>query len=315
MKKVPPSPMPLSLYSSVAWRHPFGLSQVCKWARDYGYDAIDVRGSSLHVPGASALHLAAFGYDMISPELIDRQGIQDLKQLLDVYRLRITTISCYAPLTWPPSAERDASLRTLRDYLALAGELGIEYVRSIGHSLPSEAEQLPQKTDLVIEGLRAMVGEAERYGVKLLIETNENTVTEKPEACLQILDRVGSPWLQLAVDPVNLMLSGIDIQRAIGLLQGHIAMVHVKNVRQVPPTPGTYAPKGHPHFIWAGLDEGDVDWRQLLPALLVNGFHGPIVYEYVNPFKGVHERFWEHLQPESSARDAAAFVRQVIPLV
>ena len=67
--------MTYSLYSSVAFKHPFGLKQAIELAGTLGYGAVDVRGFSLDVPILEERHVNAFGYDMIGPTTLDQTGI------------------------------------------------------------------------------------------------------------------------------------------------------------------------------------------------------------------------------------------------
>ena len=68
------SKVKLSLYSSAAWKHPFGLFKLMEWASEFGYDAIGIRGLSFDVPtDLTPRRLYAFGYDMIGPKFVSER--------------------------------------------------------------------------------------------------------------------------------------------------------------------------------------------------------------------------------------------------
>ena len=66
-----------------------------------------------------------------------------------------------------------------------------------------------------------------------------------------------------------------------------MAMLHVKNVRRRQPGELDYMPKDVYGYEWTELPDGDIDWKEVLAELRLGGFDGYVLYEYVNPFKGM----------------------------
>ena len=302
--------MTLSLYTSIAWRDPCALPDACAWAARYGYAAVDLRGSSLHLPLLTARGLAAFGWDMLAPELLDEEGVRRIRALLGQHGLLATALSCYAPLTLPPSAERTACVRSLEAYVRLAARLGVEAVRSIGNSrTPFDGPEVGAAAAFRwnAEGLAAVAPVARAHGVRLLIETNEGTVTESPEDCLRLRDAVG-----IVLDCANVYLAGRDPLAAVDTLAGAVDVVHVKDVRALAAGDDrpAVASGGGRRFAWTALGAGDLPWGEILRRLQRQGFTGPVVYEYANPFKGGGPVWRDLPPPEEAAANAAAALRR-----
>jgi len=102
--------MILSLYGSVSFKHPFGLSHTMDIASKLGYQAVDVRGQSLDSVRLTSKNVNAVGYDMIGPNSLDSFGIRELKAELKRKQLFISAISCYNPLTLPDGELADQSM-------------------------------------------------------------------------------------------------------------------------------------------------------------------------------------------------------------
>lgn len=90
-------------------------------------------------------------------------------------------------------------------------------------------------------------------------------------------------------------------------------MLHLKNVRRWKEQRWDYVPRGDFSYEWKSLSEGDLDWPKLLARVRTDGFNGPLVYEYVNPFKGMPLAYWDTLpEPEEAARHEAAYLRSIL---
>jgi sugar phosphate isomerase/epimerase len=89
--------------------------------------------------------------------------------------------------------------------------------------------------DLFIERVRPVVEAAEKFGQILAIEPVWKHIVYGPEQARYVLDKVGSPNLQIIFDPVNMLYPGnIDSQNEIinktfELLKDDIAVIHMKD--------------------------------------------------------------------------------------
>ena len=309
--------MKIALYGGVGWQHPFGLAKVLAWAGKYKYDGISLRGYTLDVPQRVERHYNAVGYDMISPRLVNEAGRNEFRRVLKAKKLEIACLSCYCPLTYPPGELREQSLVLNRAYIDLAAALGVLWLRSIGNVLdpvPGEALTFQEAQDLHVAALKELVPYARERGVRLIVETNENTTTSCADELLAVRDAVG-PELDLVMDGANLYMEGQDVLAEARKLAPHIAMLHVKNVRRREPGELDYLPKDVYGYEWTQLPDGDIDWNEVLGELRSGGFDGYVLYEYVNPFKGMPRAYWHLLpDPEEAAKSAAKFLRHIMGL-
>ena len=306
--------MKLALYGGVGWQHPFGLAKVLAWAGKYGYHGISLRGYTLDVPRRVERHYNAVGYDMLSPRLVNEAGISEFRRVLRAKKLDIACFSCYCPLTYPPGELREQSLAINKTYIDLAAALDVLWLRSIGNVLDPipEVSLSPQEArELHVAALRELLPYAKERGVRIIVESNENTTTSNADELLAVRDAVG-PELDLVMDGANLYMEGRDVLHEARQLAPHMAMLHVKNVRRRQPGELDYMPKDVYGYEWTELPDGDIDWKEVLAELRQGGFDGYVLYEYVNPFKGMPRAYWHLLpDPESAAKSAAEYMRSL----
>ena len=82
--------------------------------------------------------------------------------------------------------------------------------------------------DACVAALRRLAPNAERAGVVLALESYLSA-----DELLKILDRVGSPSVQIYYDVANSQAAGLDIAREIPLLGKRIAEIHAKDTKDL----------------------------------------------------------------------------------
>jgi sugar phosphate isomerase/epimerase len=304
------------LYGSIAWRHPFGFRQVIDWAKRFGWSAVDARGISLDIPGDITQRVNAFGYDMLGPRQIRKSARRDLRQYLHDAGLSLLGIYCSSPVNLPGDLGR-ACRDLFRDYLHLGADLGVQWIRSINNTTADGSgsrmsdDEAYQRT---ADGLREVAPLANDLGICLLLENNENTTTSDAESMLR-LQRDVADICQVGItyDPVNAYFQGRDVEQGFDTLAGKIDILHVKNVKRFREHRWDYVPRGDFSYQWTGLADGDLQWVDLLAKAKKQGFEGPVVYEYVNPFKGMPPAYWDSLpEPEESAQREVEFLKGIL---
>jgi sugar phosphate isomerase/epimerase len=126
-----------------------------------------------------------------------------------------------------------------------------------------------------IERLARLTELAAQADFLLLLENEKDIVTDTPERCHAVLEKVNSPCLRFAWDPANFVQVGVDgpMMRGWNLLKSYIAYVHVKDALL---TDGSVRPAG----------EGDGQVRELLVGLKEMGYHGVLALEPHLQFAG-----------------------------
>ena len=304
------------LYGSIAWRHPLGIGKVFDWAGQHHWDGIDARGLSFDAPGDNDARLNAFGYDMLGPRQLRASARVELRRLLEEKGLPLLGLYCASPVNLP--WELGVSCREVfAEYLHLAKDLGARWVRTINNTTfsgapkPMPAEEAYQR---MVNGLRELSGLAQDLDVGILLENNENSVTHDAASLLRLRQDLGNACrVGIAYDPVNAYFQGLDVDAGFEQLKGRIDVLHVKNVKRWTEPRWDYMPRGDFSYEWKSLADGDLDWKALLQRVRADGFDGPVVYEYVNPFKGMPLTYWDSLrEPEEAARVESEFLRQIV---
>lgn len=307
--------MQLSLYSSVARTHPFGLYQVIRWAKRFGYGQIDIRGSSLYSFAVNENSRKTLGYDMVNPSRLDTSARQDLLTALTDHGVGVSSISSYVPLTVAEPRLQDQAMAMLRTYVDLAVDLKCPAIRTYGNDVHSPDEYNEAFANHVVL-LREIAAYAATRGIDLLIETNENTVTPNLDAAFKVHDLVGARNLHVVLDLANVYFAGTplgDLDAEVHKIDERVTMLHVKNVQMTSDAEVTYQSGKGRAFVWTDLASGDLNWKTYLAHARARGFDGPIVYEYANPFKGMSEQFWDRVPPPNEAAlTAAQFLRAVV---
>ena len=306
--------MLLSLYSSVSFKHPFGLAHTISIASAIGYDAIDIRGHSLDVPIIEKRHLNAVGYDMLGPERVNTFAVNHLKEHLYENKVKISGISCYNSLTTPKGILAESSLRQFYDMIDFAAELEIPWVRLIGYNenpFKGISHSRAEAKDLFIQRVRTLCEYGSDRNVGILLENGENSIPNSSKETIEIAEKVDHPNLGIVYDVLNALFEGLDPYDELKSLDGLIDIIHVKNAKMGSNKNETYSPKTNIGFKWTLLTEGDVDYNVIMQELKKQGFDKTIVCEYANPYKGMSRSYWDEMpNPYSWAFDAFKFLKE-----
>ena len=304
--------MILSLYSSVSFKHPFGLAHTIDIAKNLGYQAIDVRGHSLHVPILEERHINAIGYDMLGPNTVDDSGLNELHKRLTSSNLSISGISCYNALTLPEGDVATQSLQYFIEMIDFAQELHIPYVRLIGYSEnPFKGYSIDKELakTLFVARIKTLCEYGKQKGVKILLENGENCIPSSVNELLEIADRVNDSQLELVFDVLNYVFEGLNPYKELKKMGNRVDVLHVKNAKFTKSTDGSYSPKSDRGFKWSYLSDGDIDYKEIFNELLKQGFNGTIVCEYANPYKGMSRDYWNSMpDPYEWAKDARDYI-------
>ena len=246
-----------------------------------------------------------------SIERLDADEVDRLRHLLDEHGLRACMLSSTVflrcrILSGPPPEAWDRRfdsipgtyaehVAALRRCLETAAALGAPLVRVFGF-WPEEGNP-DAVTEEVVTRLREAADLAARYGIVLALENCPHSHLDQTHKVLEVLEAVRSPWLRLLWDPSNAWRCGeYDLVGIIDRAMPHLAHMHLKGIRLGggPSASRAYVP----------LDEGDVDYRQLLAGVLAAGYTGVFSLEphYVRPRTG----------REGAARESMARLRRLL---
>ncbi|MBR4236443.1 MAG: sugar phosphate isomerase/epimerase [Clostridia bacterium] len=180
-----------------------------------------------------ALHKAISGF---APQLgLLNPGIcSEIKNAFEDRRLEVAVLGCYIDPACQDEKKRDYDVRRFLEHIAYCRPLGSSIVATETSSCTEEDRQVQYK--LLVESVKRMVEQAEKFGVFVGIEPVLKHTLNTPELARKLLDEVNSLNLKIVLDPINL-LSPDNIERqneiideCFELFGTEIAAVHAKDV-------------------------------------------------------------------------------------
>ncbi|WP_239004519.1 TIM barrel protein [Paenibacillus tepidiphilus] len=152
--------------------------------------------------------------------------------------IRIAVLGCYVNIVATEPAIREQALRDFAAHLRLARDFGASLVGtetgSVGQGYTTDnfTEEAFLK---VVDSVRRMVAEAERFGVTVGIEAGQNHPLHSAPLAKRLLELVPSNNLQIILDCANLMSPDNYTRQeeviceALELLDERIAVIHLKD--------------------------------------------------------------------------------------
>lgn len=195
--------MKLSL-CTISFRHQLiDLKDIAFWARDVGFQGIELWGVHARNQSPLAVHNATWmaAQGLYVPMISDYLPLHDLTALR-----RLTLSLCQKAHIW--------GARKLRTF---AGQIG-------------SANASQEDRDRVAAGLREACQIVEDHGLKLLIETHPGTLADTLASTCDLLDATNHPALSVNFDVLHVWEGGDDPMEARRILAPHIAHYHLKNI-------------------------------------------------------------------------------------
>jgi sugar phosphate isomerase/epimerase len=248
------------------------------------------------------------GYEAQRVPLYSNYQKQRVRELMDEYQVKIVAISPGLFKIPYPSRQRerfpleviDASLyikwkdsQSLLDYHCQ--ELlpaSLEYAKQIKaekvviFSFAREPNSLGFVPDEVLECLQNAAGQAQKAGIELVIEVEDQFWADTGEHTAEIIQKISHPALGVNWDAGNAYAAG-DIPFPNGYLavQKHVRHVHFKDL--VPAVNG-----GFKYVV-----NGEIDWPGQIRALAADGYQGYISVEpHMQPKVGSSKASYQRLK-------------------
>jgi sugar phosphate isomerase/epimerase len=172
-----------------------------------------------------------------------------------------------------------AQVDGVKEWIRVAAELRAPVSRIFGGHLTVEKRSDPsakaQGRQRILDGLGAVVQEAERLGLVLAIE-NHGGLPCTGEEQVEVIRALNSPSLKATVDVGNYLQGNQEGYAGTRVAAPHAAYVHFKDFKKIPAAASPFGRK----LEACGLGEGDVDHRACLDALRQAGYRGFVALEY-----------------------------------
>ena len=154
--------------------------------------------------------------------------------------IQIAVLGCYFNMIHPDHVERKKGIERFKEHIRYARDFGCSIVATETGNVNPEIiyteENFKEEPFLeVVESVRELVKEAEKFGVIVGIEAGVNHPIYSPKVMKRLLDTIDSNNLQVILDPVNLLTIETYknqeeiFQEAMDLFGDRVAIVHAKD--------------------------------------------------------------------------------------
>ena len=154
--------------------------------------------------------------------------------------VQIAVLGCYIHTIHPDKEKRQSELERFKEHIRFARDFGCSIVgtetgnvnEKTGYTVDNFEEQPFLE---VVESVRELVEEAEKFGVIVAIEAGINHPVHTAQKLRRLIDLIDSPNLQVIFDPANLLdpynyeRQEEIFQEAMDLLGDHIVIMHAKD--------------------------------------------------------------------------------------
>lgn len=225
---------------------------------------LDLHGIEVRCAEDGQMHLEALSGD-------------DVRSIRDHARAEGIEFACLTPYyrDFMTDEAAEATLDGYRLACGIARDLGCPTVRAISGSWPQEGYEYEEVFERTALGLREAGRIADEHGVTLAVETHGGQVAFSATETVEFVEAVDHPAVGVLWDPYWVHVRGEEsLGQMLSLLSPWIRHVHAKNVR--------FDDGGERHTVL--VDEGELDWREIVAGLSAIGYEGYISDEY--------EKFW-----------------------
>ncbi|MBT2653934.1 sugar phosphate isomerase/epimerase [Bacillus sp. ISL-18] len=193
--------------------------------------------------GLTSVQLAlgkSFDYMKLGPGTLSPGLAHHIGTAFARKNVQIAVLGCYFNMIHPDKKERRKGIERFKEHIRFARDFGCSIVATetgnVNPEIVYTVENFKEESFLeVVESVRELVREAEKFGVIVGIEAGVNHPIYSSEVMKRLLDMVNSNNLQVILDPVNLLT--IDtyqdqekiIQESFDLLGDRIVILHAKD--------------------------------------------------------------------------------------
>jgi sugar phosphate isomerase/epimerase len=203
------------------------------------------------VDGQVAARIAGLGFSGVGthfqgdPASIPQTELRRVRAIFADHGVRIVqSWGWQQPLIHSDESARTAAVRTLQHAIRVATDLGAAMVMTGPGSLnprgpwwPHAENHSPAAEDRLVRSLREAVAACEVHGVPIALECHVTSTLDSAERVRRVVERVGSPWVRVNLDPVNfvrdlptLFHTGQLLVELFDTLGPYILAAHVKDV-------------------------------------------------------------------------------------
>ncbi len=131
----------------------------------------------------------------------DPKYLHGLRHLAYKHSLAFSGAACGVSMIQADAAKRAESLNQIKKWVDVTDQLGASHLRIFAGTLPP-GSSLKQAMDWVVEAMKAACDYSGKTGITLGVEDHEG-VTQSADLCVEIMQRVNSPYAGINLDITN----------------------------------------------------------------------------------------------------------------
>jgi len=224
----------------------------------------------------------------------------EVARIAENARVEGIAVACLTPyyrdFTTPEATEQ--TLAGYRRACEVAEALECGLVRAISSNWPVPGMERAEMFELAVAGTRRAGEIAAEHGVRLAVETHSGQLTYTAAQAADFAEAINHPAVGVLWDYYWTYVGDrLSVADSLDLLAPHVIHVHAKNVR--------FDAEGNRETVL--LDQGELDWCEVLAGLAGIGYGGFICDEY--------EKFWrpeELPEPEVGMKRNAEVLRECL---
>jgi sugar phosphate isomerase/epimerase len=170
----------------------------------YSYDK-DLRHGTMQLEDfilkAVDLRLVAVDITAYYLKSTDTVYLHSLRHLAYRHAVAFSGTACGVSMVQADPAKRAESLEQIKKWVDVADQLGASHLRVFAGELP-KGTRLKDAIDWVVEAMKAACDYSGKKGITLGVEDHEG-VTQNADLCVEIIQRVNSPFAGINLDITN----------------------------------------------------------------------------------------------------------------
>jgi sugar phosphate isomerase/epimerase len=155
---------------------------------DFIHKAVELR--------AVSVDMTVYYLKSTEPEYLDH-----LRKLVYDHALAVSGAACGVSMVQADAAKRANALDLIKKWVDVTDQLGASHLRIFAGTLP-EGASVKDAMDWTVDTMKAACDYSGRKGITLGVEDHEG-VTQNSDRCLEIMQRVNSPYAGINLDITN----------------------------------------------------------------------------------------------------------------
>jgi len=131
----------------------------------------------------------------------DPEYLHGLRHLAYQHAVAFSGVACGVSMVQADAAKRAESLAQIKKWVDVTDLLGASHLRIFAGVLP-KGSSLKDAVDWVVESMKAACDYSGKKGITLGVEDHEG-VTQSADLCIEIMERVNSPYAGINLDITN----------------------------------------------------------------------------------------------------------------